>query len=113
MLTEPGLGEGSLLSHILEPLLTPLRNGASSAHTHPMKGQFLRFSEVVRDMEAQGHWQNSQAVPQAKGQHLQMFINGRTNSCEAPGTDVCWLPGPMTQGCPFSSPQVNNTPQCG
>ena len=41
MLTEPGLGEGSLLSHILEPLLTPLRNGASSAPTHPMKGQFL------------------------------------------------------------------------
>lgn len=40
-------------------------------HTHTMKDN---FSGIAREVVAQGHWQNSQAVPQARGLCLQMFI---------------------------------------
>ena len=71
---QEGCWVGKALSYqTWEQLLIPPRNGASSTHTHThtMKDN---FSGVAREVVAQGHWQNSQAVPQAKGLCLQMFI---------------------------------------
>lgn len=61
-----GTGWGRLYSIKHRSKLIPSRNEARStqALAHTVKDNFL---DVAGEVVARGHWQNSQAVPQARG----------------------------------------------
>lgn len=59
-----GTGWGRLYSIKHRSKLIPPRNEARSTQAHTVKDNFL---DVAGEVGAPGHWQNSQAVPQAMG----------------------------------------------